>query len=152
MAPGARWRAEQPQALQLGLHHQQTIEDEVFRAAVGVAVDPGQVLHRQRVLGADREFAESLPQQAQAQGGGLHLEVGPAQGRFDRHLPQAHDAEHQRLGRIRQQARRPGRQPAWFDRPPEQQLGVDQQGLGFAGGHGGQINRTGRRSRRRNQP
>ena len=74
--------ADQPQALQLGLHHQQAVEDEVFRAAVGVAVDPRQVLHRKGVLGADGEFAESLPQQARGWAGSASRLAVPAGSRL----------------------------------------------------------------------
>ena len=45
-----------------GLGHQQPIEDSVFRAAVWVAMDPGQMLHRQAVLnpGLSREVLIAL--------------------------------------------------------------------------------------------
>ena len=45
-----------------GLGHQQPIEDSVFRAAVGVAMDPGKMLHRQAVRnpGLPREVLIAL--------------------------------------------------------------------------------------------
>ena len=51
-----------------GLGHQQPIEDSVFRAAVGVAMDPGQRLQRQAVTQLSSVVEES----------------GLAEGGFDR--------------------------------------------------------------------
>lgn len=66
----------------------------------GDQVDPGELLNGQGRLGPDRQLLESLPEQAEPQGSGIHLEVRPSKGRLDRHLSEAHDAQRQRLQRV----------------------------------------------------
>ena len=55
-------RRQQGEAVMDGLGRQQPIEDSAFRAAVGVAMDPGQMLYRQAVLnpGLPREVLIAL--------------------------------------------------------------------------------------------
>ena len=83
-----------------GRGHQQPIEDSVFRAAVGVAMDPGQMLHRQTVFWLDSKFLKTLLLQAVTQLSSVDEESGLAEGGFDRHLPKAHNAVQQRQAAI----------------------------------------------------
>ena len=75
---------EQTQAFTLSLDHQQAIKR--------IAVNPGQIPHRQHMLGLNGQLLEPLPQQSPAQGWRVHLEILPTEGGFDRQFPEARQA------------------------------------------------------------